>query len=212
MIELKDARLAFGAKRLFDNISFCVHEGETLCVRGRAGSGKTALLMTMLGMIPLDAGYVCFDGEPITATTAPMFRDKMAYVPQDKPLCDVSVVQMVDMLFELKSHDATDYTRKKLFAEWKELQLDRSLLERNVDSLKPSELQMVMLSAARLSERKVVLLDDPLAALDDQQAWLAMGCIRRMTAQGAAVVLTMTEHRPMAVCDSLVNLNELQNF
>lgn len=212
MIEFKDASLRSGSRRLFYNLSFTVREGETVVVCGGKGSGKTALLMSMLGLLPLDEGYVCFDGEPVTAMTAPMFREKMAYMPQAAPEGDMSVVQLIDMLFELKSHDTTEYSRKHLFAVWKELQLDKALFDRPVSQLSRSQLQLVLLGSALLADRKVVLLDEPLADLDDGQVQCALACIRRMAERGASVLLTTSDNRSMAVCDRVVSLNDFSKL
>lgn len=209
MIELKDGFLTFGEKQLFGNLSFSVGDGEIVGVAGGKGCGKTALLMVMLGLIPLDKGYVCVNGEAVTAATAGMFRKMMAYVPQDRNMCGIRVSDLFDILFGLKSHDETEYTRKRLFAEWKELQLDMSLFEQSTDSLEPSELQRALLSGARLADRSVVLLDEPLSDQNAEQSDFVVSCLRRMSGRGASVLLTMSDDRLLAVCDKIVILDDL---
>jgi ABC-type cobalamin/Fe3+-siderophores transport system ATPase subunit len=57
-------------------------DGQMTCITGGAGSGKTALVEVMLGLLPLDEGMVSVDGELLTPLSAPTFRRMMAYVPQ----------------------------------------------------------------------------------------------------------------------------------
>ena len=82
MLELKDATLTLGGRLLFANLSFMAQDGQITCITGREGSGKTALLQTMLGLFALDEGLVSIDGELLTPLSAPTFRRMMAYVPQ----------------------------------------------------------------------------------------------------------------------------------
>lgn len=82
MIELKDATLTRKGRLLLSNMSMMAQSGQLTCISGGQGSGKTALLETLLGFIPLDSGLVSVDGELLTALSAPTFRRRMAYVPQ----------------------------------------------------------------------------------------------------------------------------------
>lgn len=82
MLELKDASLTLNGRRLFDNLSFMALDGQITCITGPAGSGKTAMLQAMLGLLALDEGLVSIDGELLTPLSAPTFRRMMAYVPQ----------------------------------------------------------------------------------------------------------------------------------
>jgi ABC-type Mn2+/Zn2+ transport system ATPase subunit len=84
MLELKDATLTINGRRLFANLSLMAQDGQMTCITGGAGSGKTALVEVMLGLLPLDEGMVSVDGELLTPLSAPTFRRMMAYVPQQQ--------------------------------------------------------------------------------------------------------------------------------
>ncbi|MCR4582298.1 MAG: ATP-binding cassette domain-containing protein [Prevotella sp.] len=64
------------------SLSTTVEEGHVLDVAGSQGSGKTTLLRAILGLIPIDGGYITIDGELLTPKSAPYFRRQTAYVPQ----------------------------------------------------------------------------------------------------------------------------------
>ena len=63
-------------------LSATVGEGKVLSLTGSQGKGKTTLLRTLLGFLPVDEGYISIDGELLTLRSAPWFRKQMAYVPQ----------------------------------------------------------------------------------------------------------------------------------
>lgn len=63
-------------------LSATVGDGKVLSITGSQGKGKTTLLRTLLGFLPVDEGYISIDGELLTLRSAPWFRKQMAYVPQ----------------------------------------------------------------------------------------------------------------------------------
>ena len=101
MLELKDASLTLEGRQLFTNLSFMALDGQITCITGASGSGKTALIQAMLGLLALDEGLVSLDGELLTPLSAPTFRRMMAYVPQHKevqvsqPVVDVEGLETV---------------------------------------------------------------------------------------------------------------------
>ncbi|MGA7205588.1 MAG: ABC transporter ATP-binding protein, partial [Specibacter sp.] len=64
IISLRDARLGYGPRLLWDGLNLDIAPGEFLAVLGANGSGKTSFLKTLLGMAPLSAGSLMIDGEP----------------------------------------------------------------------------------------------------------------------------------------------------
>ena len=63
MLEVKDATITVGGKTLVRGLSFMVRDGQLTCVTGAEHSGKTTLLRTLMGFLPVDEGFVSIDGE-----------------------------------------------------------------------------------------------------------------------------------------------------
>ena len=84
-VEMKDGSVVAGGRRLFEGVSFVARGGEVVCIVGSRGSGKTSLLLALLGMWPLDVGVASFDGAVVTPRSAPYLRREVSYVPQDWP-------------------------------------------------------------------------------------------------------------------------------
>jgi len=90
------------------SLSFTVNDGQLVTVTGPSGSGKTTLLRAVLGLIPVDDGFISIDGELVTPLSAPYFRRNIAYVPQELIL--------------------PPYYREGAFEHWDELSVDERYL------------------------------------------------------------------------------------
>lgn len=82
LLELKSVSCGYGEKSIFQDISFSVARGETLCLLGPNGVGKTTLFKTILGLLPPLAGEILLSGENISAWTVEERARRIAYVPQ----------------------------------------------------------------------------------------------------------------------------------
>ena len=83
MLEVKDATIAVGDKVIARNLSFTAMDGEFTCVSGPEGAGKSVLLRTLMGFLPVNEGFVSVDGELLTIASAHAFRRMMCYLPQE---------------------------------------------------------------------------------------------------------------------------------
>ena len=75
MLELHNVTIG----KLIKELSVTIDDGQIVGIQGR---GKTTLLRAVVGLIPIDGGHICVDGEVLTPESAPYFRRYMAYVPQ----------------------------------------------------------------------------------------------------------------------------------
>ena len=121
MLEIKNGRLEREGKTLFSNLSFIARGGEAVCVSAPPGGGKTSLLRSFLGFLPLDDGFVSVDGELIDVFSAQFFRKQMSYLQQviDFPYKKVS--DMMEQLLALKEGVSLEESKASLMALWKEM-------------------------------------------------------------------------------------------
>ena len=83
MLEAKNVTIAVGERVLAESLSFIANDGELTCITGSAASGKTTLIRTLMGFLPVKAGFVSVDGELLTIYSSHAFREMMVYLPQD---------------------------------------------------------------------------------------------------------------------------------
>ena len=98
LLELKNVACGYGDVPIFQNISFSVTAGQTVCLLGPNGVGKTTLFKTILGLLPTLAGDILLSGERISAWSVEQRARAIAYVPQvHTPLFPFTVRDVVVM-------------------------------------------------------------------------------------------------------------------
>ena len=87
LLEVADAVAGYGGGRVLNGVSFGVGRGDVLALIGRNGVGKTTLMRTLIGLVPLDAGSIVLDGESIGGEK-PYVRARkgIGYVPQGREI------------------------------------------------------------------------------------------------------------------------------
>jgi putative ABC transport system ATP-binding protein len=114
MIEIKNISINFGDLLLFRHLNLHVNRGESVCVCGDSGSGKTSLLKAVLGFVPISEGVIKVDGVEMTPRNADFVRRKIAWIPQELALPSEWVSDMVRMPFELKANRETGFSMERL--------------------------------------------------------------------------------------------------
>jgi phospholipid/cholesterol/gamma-HCH transport system ATP-binding protein len=169
LIELRDVSRSFGSKTVLKEISLQVREGETLVVLGGSGSGKSVLLRTMVGLLPLQSGSLFYRGTDFSKAKEHQWnvmRREVSYLFQGGALFD-SMTVFDNLAFPLKEHGKV--TKKEVEAKVR-LSLERVDLDA-VAHLYPSDLsggmmKRVALARAIITEPKVILYDEPTTGLD----------------------------------------------
>jgi len=157
------ACVRLGERRVLDDISLDVAEGEVVTVLGPSGCGKTTLLRTIAGLQPLDAGRVLLDGRDLAAV--PPHLRGIGLVFQDLALFHHrDVFGNVAFGLRMRGEPAAGVARR--VAELLELVGLAGMERRSVASLSGGEQQRVALARALAPAPRVLLLDEPLGSLD----------------------------------------------
>jgi putative spermidine/putrescine transport system ATP-binding protein len=164
-ITLRGLRKAYGSVRALDDVDLQVRSGEFLTLLGPSGSGKTTLLMVLAGFIRPDQGQLLFGDQDVTRL-APHKRD-IGMVFQNYalfPHMDVAA----NIAYPLKLRGvARDEQTRRVQAALQTVQLG-GFGARRIDELSGGQRQRVALARAIVFEPRIVLMDEPLSALDKQ--------------------------------------------
>ncbi len=161
MLEFKNVSVRLSADRLSTPFSLEMDDGEVACLSGEAGSGKSLLLMAILGLAPLAAGYITIDGELVTPGSSAYFRHMIAYVPQRMPSLRMKVRQIFVELMALKSHSGEALSLSTLQRQWEAAGLPADFSDRWANEVEPERLREAMMVAVPQLGRPIVLVDDP---------------------------------------------------
>ncbi len=199
MLELQSVTLGIGSFRM-ENISFNIDSGEYFVLLGPTGVGKTVLLETIAGLIKPSAGKVLWNNKDITFT--PSEQRGFTVVYQDYALFPHMTIKD-NIVYGLRSLKAAPAKIKDKLESLTDLLDIRELLDRFPATLSGGQQQRVALARALAAEPKLLLLDEPLAALDTNIRLRLRKELKRINTETGIPVLHVT-HDPqeaMALAD-----------
>jgi ABC-type sugar transport system ATPase subunit len=177
------------------DVTFTVPAGQYAVLMGRTGSGKTTILEAICGLKPLAAGRIHLQGRDVTRLK-PAERG-VGYVPQDRALfATMSVAEHLAFALEIRR-----WPRDAIVARVGELASLLGivpLLERRPHGLSGGEAQRVALGRALALRPPVLLLDEPLSALDEETREGMVDLLRAIRQQAGVTVLHITHSRTEA--------------
>lgn len=161
MLELKNIVKKYNNKKVLDGISLNIDNGEIVSLLGQSGSGKTTLLNIILGLTDIDEGKIIFNGEDITIKS---MKDRgFNIVFQDYALFP-NLNAYENIVYGLKNNP--NLSTKEEVDEIIEFLGLKTHLEKKVCQLSGGQKQRVALARTLVTKPKVLLLDEPLSALD----------------------------------------------
>jgi D-xylose transport system ATP-binding protein len=199
LLELEGVSKRFGPVQALDRVDFAVHGGEVVGLVGDNGAGKSTLVKTIAGIHNADEGRMRFDGREIKVSR-PQDATQLgiATVYQDLALCDnLDVVANIFLGQEEISAGPGEVSRQldEAKMEHRAGELLSSLavtipsMRTEVGTLSGGQRQQVAVARSLLGEPRVVLLDEPTAALGVPQTKLVLELIGRLRERGLGVVV-----------------------
>ncbi|MBW3623840.1 MAG: ABC transporter ATP-binding protein [Armatimonadetes bacterium] len=166
MIELRNVSKRYGGQLALAPTTLSVPASSTLALIGPSGCGKSTLLRLVIGLIPPDTGQISIGGDALTLENARTLRHKIGYVIQEGGLFPhLTATQNVTIM--ARQLGWAKETIQSRLAELSELtQLPLELLDRYPAQLSGGQRQRVGLMRALMLDPEVLLMDEPLGALD----------------------------------------------
>jgi ABC-type sugar transport system ATPase subunit len=213
ILAVKDATKRFGAVTALDGVTFQVTRGEVFALLGDNGAGKSTLIKAISGVLRLDSGTIIFDGHDITTANATAARSHgIETVYQDLALFDnlppaanffagrelAGPSWLPPSLRVLRNRSMGERTRELL----QRLQITVPDFQAPVALLSGGQRQAVAVARAVAFSSKLVILDEPTAALGLRESSRVLDLIRRLKDSGVSVILiSHSMDHVMAVAD-----------
>lgn len=193
ILELRQIYKSFGAVDVLKAVTFSARVGEVTALVGDNGAGKSTLVKCMSGTYPIDSGEYLFEGRPVHVHDP---HDSSAlgieFVYQDLALCDnLDITQ--NMFLGRERHNGVvldEISMEKAAAETLTSLAVRTVssVRQRVSSLSGGQRQTIAIAKAVLWNSKVVVLDEPTAALGVAQTAQVLELVRTLADRGVAVV------------------------
>lgn len=208
MIELFDVSIQAGAFSL-KNVSLSIPKGEYAVLMGRTGFGKTTILEAICGLRAIVSGQILIDGIDVTQK-APADRS-IGYVPQDLALFPNLDVRS-HLEFALRIRKQSRALIAERVTELAKILGIVHLIDRSIDKLSGGESQRVALGRAISFRPSVLLLDEPLSALDETTRNQMQELLRQVTrsTQVTTLHITHNEDEAIALADRRFHLEDGQ--
>ncbi|MER7109502.1 ATP-binding cassette domain-containing protein [Streptomyces sp. NPDC000229] len=193
VLALRGVSKRFGAVQALTDVDLEIHAGEVVALVGDNGAGKSTLVKTISGVHPIDEGAIEWEGNAVRITRPNDAQDLgVATVYQDLALCDnLDVVANLFLGSELKHASVLDEIAMEKRA--KELLDTLSIripsVRIPVAALSGGQRQVVAIARALIGDPKIVILDEPTAALGVEQTAQVLDLVERLRERGHGVIL-----------------------
>ena len=203
ILRISNLSKSFGPVKALRGIDFELRKGEIHAIAGENGAGKSTLMNVIDGILQPDSGQIVLDGKPAKISSPAMAQQLgIGFVHQEIALCpDVSVAENIFMA-------KTNISRSWLM-DYKKLERDAVDVFRQLSDIDPSVLvknlsisnqQLVEIAKALTLDCRILILDEPTAALTESEARTLFGIMRNLADQGISIIYI--SHRMVEIFDN----------
>ncbi len=208
ILDMQNISKTFPGVKALDGVQLKVRPGEVHALMGENGAGKSTLMKILMGIYTMDpGGAITFNGQPYVVHNPKEAMDTgVAMIHQElNPILDMTVYENIFVGRELRKHGIVD--KKAEIEEAKRLIEECGLHVSPTETLRHltvAQCQLIEIIKAISVNAKVIIMDEPTAAITDREVELLFGHIRRLKAKGVAIIYI--SHRMdeiFAICDSV---------
>jgi branched-chain amino acid transport system ATP-binding protein len=189
LLAVDDIKVRYSGVPVIHGLSVTVDRGETVCVVGANGSGKSAFLKSIMGAVPIFAGTVLFDGQGIRGRrTEEIVRMGITYVPEEKMLFTPLSVEENLLLgaYTLKDKERIHENLQSVYNLFPVLRERRN---QAASTLSGGEQQMVAIGRGLMTNPRLLMLDEPSLGLAPRLVDEVLDTVRQLKAEGMTILL-----------------------
>jgi iron complex transport system ATP-binding protein len=201
-LNIQTVSVKLGRETVVREVSAELTPGKLHVLVGPNGAGKTTLLRAMAGLIPVQSGMISYKGLDLAVQRPAIRAEHIAYLPQERSIAwDLNCVDVVALGVQ---NLLPELARQKAFAELQALGL-QEIADRGVFSLSGGQRARVLLARVLVSPADVLLLDEPLIALDPAWQRQVLVRLKQRAEAGQTVILSLHDlHLAAEFADSVM--------
>lgn len=185
MIEVRNYSKSYSGKKVVDNISFTVNDGEIFGFIGHNGAGKTTTIKSIVGILDFEEGDILINGTSIKADPIKCKR-QMAYIPDTPDIYDnlkgIEYLNFIADVFEMSKE-----LRLNRFKKYADMFGMTKYLGDEISTYSHGMKQKLVMIASLIHDPKVIVLDEPFVGLDPKAVYDLKEVMRELCTQGTSV-------------------------
>ncbi len=172
MIQCENICLSFSGKKIFENLNITINSGENVCISGPSGKGKSTLLNLLQGYILPDSGNISIMEQTLDDLHIKQIRENIALVPQNIHLSVKNGMELVNLM---------EITKKlaSIKSYMEQLGLEQEIIEQDFSKISGGQKQRLIIAICLSMDKKILLMDEPTASLDDNSIKLLIETIKK---------------------------------
>ncbi|WP_172200524.1 sugar ABC transporter ATP-binding protein [Saccharibacillus qingshengii] len=212
-IEMQGIHKAFGTNQVLKGVDFELRAGEVHALMGENGAGKSTLMNILVGLHALDEGQITVDGkETVFANPGEAEKDGITFIHQELNIWpEMTVLENLFIGRELNlPYGLLDTRKMKRLAREQLQRLSVDLpLNKEAGACSVGQQQMIEIAKALMTEAKVIIMDEPTAALTEREFVKLFEIIRALKAEGVSVVyISHRMEEIFAICDRITVMRD----
>jgi polar amino acid transport system ATP-binding protein/putative ABC transport system ATP-binding protein len=197
MIHCQNIELTFSGKKIFDKLNLFIEKGENVCLSGPSGKGKSTLLKMIQGYITPDNGHILINNTMLSTTTIKELRESIAWIPQNINLPVNNGWELLNLL-----HIQSNIELVNEFIE--KLGLEKDIISKDFNKISGGQKQRIIISICLSLNKKIILMDEPTASLDDVSIKLLIKTLKSLN--GKTIVSASHNHLWVNNTDKIIQL------
>ncbi|WP_075590241.1 ABC transporter ATP-binding protein [Labilibacter marinus] len=173
MIECKNISLSFEDHLVFKDFNLKIEKGESVCISGDSGKGKSTLLKLMQGFELIDEGSIVIDDIQQSESTIQTIRNKITWIPQNINLPVKNGIELMELLH-------VEDEKEQVYGFLKQLGVDENNFIKDFTEISGGQKQRIIIAICLSLDNEIILMDEPTSSLDENSIQLLIQLIQNL--------------------------------
>jgi len=167
VVEISNLNISFNNKIIFKDFNFIAYELSSNVLIGKSGKGKTTFLNALMGFTNSENSSIKIFGIDLNDKNIKYIRENIGFVPQEFPF-NGTVIEFIKQPFLFAANKSNVFNLDAVFTMFDEFLLDKTIINKSFNEISGGEKQRLVLITVLLLNKPLLLLDEPVTALDDE--------------------------------------------